>query len=262
MVHWTMARTVPHVTGPGHAIYSVAVAGLGGLLLSGRFVYIYAPLPVSVPGRTVLASALGAVMLVSAVALLWRRTVVPSSAALALLFLGWLLLLQLPRIIAAPSRELLWSGAAQLVSLAAAGWILFASSASRAAGLGRRLGGRRAVRWARFAYATALPMFGLHHFLAEGATRVVPSWLPFHLAWVYATGVAHIVAGVALMSGVAVRLAARLEAIMISAFVLLVHVPGVWAAPADRLQWTMLVAASAIGGAAWTAARAYGAAEG
>jgi uncharacterized membrane protein len=245
------------VTGAGHAIYAGAVAGLGGLLLSGRFVYIYAPLPKWVPGRTVLAGAWGALMLLSAVALLWRKTVVSASAAVALSFLGWLLLLQLPRIITAPSNELLWSGAAQISSLVAGGWFLFASSASPAEGPGRWLGGSRGVRWARWTYALALPMFGLHHFLANGATQAVPAWLPFRVEWLYLTGAAHIAAGIALLLGIVPRLAATLEAIMIGAFVLLVHVPGVIGAPGDRLQWTMLVDACAIGGAAWIAAASW-----
>jgi hypothetical protein len=41
---------------------------------------------------------------------------------------------------------------------------------------------------------------------------------------------------------------------MISAFVILLHAPGVAAAPADRLQWTMMLVAIAYAGAAWIVA--------
>jgi hypothetical protein len=57
--------------------------------------------------------------------------------------------------------------------------------------------------------------------------------------------------------GIVPRLAATLEAVMVSAFVLLVHVPGVIGDPGDHLQWTMFFAASATGGAAWIVAHSY-----
>lgn len=242
------------VTGVGHAVYAASVAGLGGLLLSGTFVNIFAPLPSWVPGRDGLSCAWGALMLASAIALLWKKTVVPASGVVALLFLSWLLFLQVPKIVAKPEMEILWSGASQLVALAAGGLLLFASGASPVEGPRRWFSGDRGARIARLAYALALLGFGLHHFLTTGADEAVPAWLPFRTGWVDLTGVAHMAAGVAILVGIVPRLAATLEAIMIGAFVLLVHVPGVIAAPEDRLQWTMLMDASALCGAAWIVA--------
>ena len=93
------------------AAYAVAVMGLGVMLLSSTFIYVWAPVPRWVPGRDGIAVGAGLGMLIAAAGLMWRRTVVASSALLTLLFLGWLLLLQVPRLAGAPSRELLWSGA-------------------------------------------------------------------------------------------------------------------------------------------------------
>jgi uncharacterized membrane protein len=246
------------VTAGGYALYAAAVAGLGVLLLSGQFIYVWAPVPLWVPWRHVLARASGALMLVSAVGLLWRKTVVPASTTLTFLFLSWLLFLQLPRLIAVPSKEILWAGGGQIVTVVAGGWILFASFASPTEGPGRRFRGDRGVRMARLLYALALPLFGLHHFVdVPGAADAVPAWLPLRPGWAYLTGAGHVAAGVAILLGIVPRLAATLEAIMIGAFVLLVHVPGVIGAPKDQLQWTMLVVASAIGGAAWIVARSY-----
>jgi uncharacterized membrane protein YphA (DoxX/SURF4 family) len=242
----------------GHVTYAASVAGIGGLLLWGTFVYVWAPIPQWVPARHGLACAAGALMLALAVALLWRKTVVPSAAGLTLLFLGWLLLVQTPRIMAAPSRELLWSGGAQLASVVAGGWIVFATLTSPTAGPGRQIRGVRGVRLARLLFAVALPMFGLHHFFdLAGAAEAVPAWLPFALGWAYLTGAGHIAAGVGILLGIVPRLSATLESIMITSFVLFVHVPGVIGAPRDLLQWTMLVVAAAIGGAAWIVAGSY-----
>jgi len=249
---------VQGLTGAARAMYAAAVAGLGVLLVSNAFVYVWAPIPRSVPGRHEIACAAGALILVAAVGLLLRKTVAPCSVILAGCFLGWLLVLQVPQIIAAPAMELLWSGGAQIATLIAGGWILFASLASPTERPARRLRGDRGVRMARSLYAAALPLFGLHHFFSpSGGAEAVPAWLPFRSGWGYLTGVAHILAGVAILLGIVPRMAATLEAIMISAFVLLVHVPGIVDAPKDHLQWTMLFVASAIAGAAWIAARSY-----
>lgn len=252
------AHRAIRVTGVARAVYAAAVAGLGVLLLSAELVYVWAPVPRWVPWRDVLAYASGALMVLSAVGLSWRRTVVPSAAIVTSTFLSWLLLLQVPRLIAAPSKEILWSGGAQLASLVAGGWVLFASSA-KADGPVRWLRGDRGLRMAGRLYAVALPLFGLHHLMdAAGAADAVPAWLPFRLGWGYLTGAGHVAAGVAILVGVVPRLAATLEAIMIMSFVLLIHVPGVIGAARDPLQWTMLFVASAIGGAAWIVALSVG----
>jgi uncharacterized membrane protein YphA (DoxX/SURF4 family) len=231
------------------AVFAAPVAGLGFLLLSARFIYVWAPLPKAVPGAETIAAVAGAVMLAGAAGLLWRKTFVPSAAILTLLFLSWLLLLQIPRIVGTPGREILWSGAGQLASIVAAGWILVAAASN---------GGARWVRAARLLYAAALVLFGVHHLADVAASsQAVPAWLPFRPGWVYLTAAGHIAAGVAIALGLAARLAATLEVIMITSFVLLVHLPGVTNAPTDKLQWTMLIVASAIGGAAWVMARSY-----
>jgi uncharacterized membrane protein len=243
------------VAAGGHlviAFYAAAIAGMAVLLLSRQFVYVWAPIQKWVPGRDLLASCAGALLLLGALGMFWRKTGAAAAAILAVLFVAWLVLLQAPRLIAAPSREILWSGAAQILSVVAGSFILFAES-SRSS-----LAGSRAIRVARILYGIALPVFGLHHFLSmPGAAEAVPAWLPARAAWVYLTGAAHVAAGLALLFGIVPRLAATLEAIMISAFVVLVHVTGVVAAPRDGLQWTMLFVAAVIGGAAWIVARSY-----
>jgi len=80
---------------------------------------------------------------------------------------------------------------------------------------------------------------------------MVPSWLPYRLGFAYLTGAGHLTAGLALLLGIVPALAATLEASMITSFVLLLHMPGVFSEPHSRLQWTMLSVASAHAGAAW-----------
>jgi uncharacterized membrane protein len=108
----------------------------------------------------------------------------------------------------------------------------------------------------------ACVVFGLSHFVYAGFTAdMIPHWLPLRLGLAYATGAGHLAAGLALLLGIRPRLAATLEALMMSSFVLLVHVPSLlqmpppgWA-PTLRVQLTALFWASALAGSAWIMAR-------
>ncbi len=95
-------------------------------------------------------------------------------------------------------------------------------------------------------------VFGLSHFAyADLTAAMIPAWMPARLPLAYLTGAAHVAAGTALLLGVVPALAVRLEAIMMSAFIVLVHLPAVLAQPANREQWTGLCVATALAGAVW-----------
>jgi uncharacterized membrane protein YphA (DoxX/SURF4 family) len=80
---------------------------------------------------------------------------------------------------------------------------------------------------------------------------MIPAWLPAHLGLAYLTGACHFAAGLAILFAVLPRLAATMEACMISLFVLLIHIPAAIREPASRLQWTMVFIATALAGAVW-----------
>jgi hypothetical protein len=82
----------------------------------------------------------------------------------------------------------------------------------------------------------------------------VPKRLPAHLFWAYFTSVAFWAAGIAILSAMLARLASRLFAIMLSSWVLIVHIPRVAAALHDRHEWTTLFVAIVLTGAAWIVA--------
>jgi len=73
--------------------------------------------------------------------------------------------------------------------------------------------------------------------------------------WAYFTGTAHCAAGLAILSGVLAGLASRLFAIMLSSWVLIVHIPRVFATPRDRHEWTTFFVALILTGLAWILAQ-------
>jgi uncharacterized membrane protein len=234
--------------------YGASAAGLGVLcLLAGDLAYVFQPVPRWMPLRGGLAYVSGAVLIAGGLALLARRTTRLAAGVLAVHFAAWLLLCDVPATVARPGVVGNWEGCGLVMTVIAGGWILFARS-GRPAGRAAHLRGDSGVRLARRLYAAGVPLVGLAHFVnAREATVYVPTWLPLQIDWVYLTGAGHIAAGLAILLGIVPRLAAVLEAAQITAFVILAHIPAVYAAPGDRIQWAMLVYAVTIAASAWLA---------
>jgi len=239
-------------------MFAVALVGFGVMSLgSGDFAYVWQPVPKWVIGRPVLAYASGALSLACGAGLLWPRTAARSSLVLALTGLASMLLLHAPRIARTPAVEAEWFNLGEVATVVAGAWILFAGAAP-ASSWRKAIAGEPGVRLARRLFALALPAFGLSHFVyAKETATMVPPWLPGHLAWAHLTGAAHIAAGLGILLGVLPRLAATLEALMISTFLLTVNVPDLVRNPGERFQWTEVFVASAIGGAAFLVAHSY-----
>lgn len=95
-------------------------------------------------------------------------------------------------------------------------------------------------------------VFSAAHFVyAEFTASMVPERLPMRLELAYLTGAIHALTGLAMLVGYRQRLAAGVEAAMMTSFVLLVHLPRIVADPGNRLELTMGCIALALSSAAW-----------
>lgn len=241
----------------GQVVYGVGVAGLGVMcLLAGNLGYVFQPVPRWMPWRHGLAYASGVLLLAGGLAVLVPKTMARAALVLAVyFFFVWLLLFNVPATVSNPTVVGRWEGCGLDMTIVAGAWILLALSRPPPAGPAARLLGESGVSLARRLYAIGLPLVGLAHFVnAREAIDYVPTWLPLRIDWVYLTGAAHVAAGLAILFGVVPRLAALLEAAQITSFVVLTHIPSVFVAPHDRIQWAMLFDASAIAGSAWLVA--------
>ncbi len=241
--------------GPGQILFASGLAGLGILsLIHHDFALQWQPVPAGVPAREPLALASGMLLVAGAFALLFRRGARSAALVLALFLLGWVLLLQLPRLVMRPLSIAAWLGMGESLTLMIGGWALYAwldAIADRpVAGIATTA---NAMAYARLLLGAAMVVFGLSHFAyADFTASMIPGWIPARLGLAYLTGAAHLAAGAALLMGILPALAVRLEALMMSAFVLLVHLPAVAAQPANREQWTALCIATALAGAMWS----------
>jgi len=83
-------------------------------------------------------------------------------------------------------------------------------------------------------YAVVIGFFGINHFLnVSGFQKMVPSFLPGGVTWVYITGIALIAAAIAFLINKQTRLAGLLLAVFLLLIVLTVHLPAVVNAPDD-----------------------------
>ena len=242
---------------PAASLFAMGMIGLGVLaLIYGDFALVWQPVAPWVPGRTALAYASGALMLLAGAGLLFRAAATWAVRVLFPYLIVWMLL-KVPSLLVAPQMEAVWLGFGELAMLLAGGWVLFA----RLSGVGEesRLGfavGDRGIRIAKYLFAIWVIPVGLSHFFYVDATiHLIPGWMPFPRFWAYATGAGHIAAGLGLLFSVVPRVAAFAEAVMLTVITLLVWAPAVMAGPRTRMPWTAFWISWAITAAVWVLAQ-------
>jgi hypothetical protein len=107
-------------------------------------------------------------------------------------------------------------------------------------------GSRLQVLIPRYVFAICLRVWIRALLLSAGSRGFNPAMMPARLFWAYFTGIAFCAAGLAMLTGVLARLASRCFAIMITSWVLILHIPRVIVAFHDRHEWTTLFVAIAM----------------
>jgi uncharacterized membrane protein len=103
----------------------------------------------------------------------------------------------------------------------------------------------------KWLYAAALTAFGIQHFIyADFLTAYVPVWIPWHLFFVYLVAVAFIAAALSIAINKHVKLACTMLSIMLAMFILLIHIPRLFADPQNVQNWTRALQDVVIMGAA------------
>jgi uncharacterized membrane protein YphA (DoxX/SURF4 family) len=232
-------------------IYGLAAIGFGLVgLFWGDFAAVWQPVSKSLPGRTPLAYLVAAVFLLTGLSLLRRQSAAIGALTLTVLYSLGVLLLHVPLVVAQPSVFVNWSGAAEQFALVAGGLVTYAFCTPLDAARAARL-----VRLGRLLFGVCLIAFALAHlFYLKATADFVPAWIPpGQKFWAYATAAGHFAAGVAMLSGIAVRLAARLLTAMFVIFGILVHAPNVLSDP-SHFNWAANAMNFALIASAWVIA--------
>src|SRR5581483_11862994 len=140
-----------------------------------------------------------------------------------------------------PSPMVLWMSVAGVASLGL-GAIVAGSDVATASGFDKL------TALACVFFAAPLAVFGAEHLTDAGdIVQLIPSWIPARPFWAYFVGIALLAAALSLSLRRYLRLTGTLLAVMFFLFVLLMHVPGVVAAPRDRFTWAIALRDLAFG---------------
>jgi uncharacterized membrane protein len=240
--HWALAATL-------------SVLGILGLL-KGDFTAVWEPVPRGVPAREPLAYLCAVISLVCGAGLCRPRTAPHAARALLAWLLLWILLFRMPGVLRAPTVVANWEGCGETVVIAAAAWMLYARWAPECDRQHLEFAtGARGARIASVLYGLAMLAFGAAHFAyVKQTAALIPTWLPWHTRWVYLTGFTYIAAGLALLAGVAAKLAAPFSALQMGAFTLMVWVPILAAGARDAADWNEALLSWALTAAGWVVA--------
>jgi len=220
----------------GARVFGLGVVALGLICLAFGDFDFGQSVPKAFPGRTALAYAVALFMILAGAAIEWRRTVAWGAAALTIYFALIVVILMNGRVIAAHYSEYgTYSSVAAQLAVAAGALIIYSANARIDADTAARL-----TRVGQVTFGICAVLFGGAHFFYMDLTApLVPKWLPPNgVFWGYATGFAHIAAGVAILTGIKARLAAILLTIMYASFTPLVHVPMLVADPSSHWIWS------------------------
>ena len=236
----------------GWRVYGLGVMALAMVCLAFRDFDSGQPVPAHFPGRSALAYAAAAFMLIAGTAVEWRRTTAWAAAALTVYYTFIVVILMNGYDSLGHYAEYgTYSGNADQLAVAAGGLIVYAGSARIDAALAARL-----TRLGQRVFGVCAVLFGGAHFFYLNLTvPLIPKWLPPPPEfWAYATGLAHIAAGLAILTGVQARLAAILLTVMYASFTPLVHVPQVLANTSSHFNWSEIALNLILTGVAWVVA--------
>jgi hypothetical protein len=178
----------------------------------------------------------GAILVATAAGMAIEKYAKWSALLLALTLLLRALIVYVPQVVAAPRKASPWGWVFELLGICGAALVIYGGSLEK---LGRVF------------YSVELVGFAIQHFLyAQFVATLVPGWIPGHLFFAYFVGVALCVSAVSILTGIYTRVAAALLGLMFLSWVIILHLPRVFASPHTGSEWTSTFNALAMGGGA------------
>jgi len=220
----------------GRIFYGIAIAGMGFLTMYYRdFPYMLIPAKHSwIPGLVILAYIFGALLMLAGVCIILGKKTRPVALLLGTMLLLIFCFYFIPyQFIVNPNYMHFgaWENAAKELALASGAFVVAGcSSEKKENALTSFLG--KLIPCGTILFSITIISFGVDHFLfAKQAADYVPSWVPYHLFWLYFTGTALLGSGIAIILKIKPRLAATLLGAMILTWVIILHIPRIIASP-------------------------------
>lgn len=236
----------------GRTLLALGTFALGVLgLITGDFLKGLQPVPAEMAGRFPLALLHGAALATLGAGLMWERTAKLAAIALAVVYGLWFVMGHVAALWATPGNSSVRVAALEVLALAAVSSRLAATFATGQPAGSQRAFVARAPAAGRIAFGLMVALFGVTHLMyREALAGMVPAWVPGRVHWPWATGIAQVAAGAALLGGVQARRAALLVATMFGSWIFVVHVQRLAAQPANVNEWVFASMAVLLTGAA------------
>lgn len=220
----------------GRIFYGISIAVIGFLTVYYHdFPYMMIPLNHSwIPGLAVVAYIFGAMLFLSGACIVFEKRTRTISlllgTALLLIFCFYFIPYEF---IVSPNYMHFgdWENSAKELALAGGAFVI--------AGCFPEKNGNRVIRFLNklapfgaIIFSITIISFSVDHFLfADAAKDYVPSWIPYHLFWMYFAGVALLGSGIAIILKIKPGLFAALLGAMIFTWFIILHTPRVIVSP-------------------------------
>lgn len=214
------------------AFYGVGIAGIG----VQQFIYAgFRPMllpfwPSSVPGHTVWAYIVGAVLILAGILIALSKARTVSIGLGIFFFLLFLCFHVYDQLVRNPHgfHLGLWTNALKELAFSGGAFIVAASFPE-----GKFLARNKLLfTLGRIFFGIMLIAFGIDHFLyTDFVAPLVPRWIPGEIFWTYFGAVALIGAGVCFLLNIKLRLIGILAGIMLLLWVIVLHIPRAIAYP-------------------------------
>jgi uncharacterized membrane protein len=210
------------------------------------------------PGYTTVGYITGVIVILAGIGLMWAERAKLSASILAIIAFLWTAGLHLTRLVPTIIHPQHWEGFAECFAVFGAAWVLVSIMPPR---LITNMWDRildNGIPIGRIFFGIALVIFGGMHFIYLNFTAsFIPPWFPHRELLAEVTGLAHIAAGLAILSGVLAQLGATLAGIMYLSWFFVLHIPRVIATPHDPFEWNGAFVALMLSGAAFIVAATF-----
>ncbi len=259
-----MQRLGNLVARQGQPIFGIAIAAIGAENLAYAHTSIHFPGPFQtnvvpvlpwVPAYAWVAYLTGALLLAAGLSIMTNVRARIGAIVAGGILLGCDLVLHVARVVAVPGDWGLRGITCEMLALSSAAFVL-AASVDRASG-GASRSDRTLGNAGRLLFGFTAIVFGVDHFLAlDLIASLVPKWMPAHVFFAAATGLALIGAGVSIVTKWMGGWVSLALGTMFLLWVVVLHAPRVLAAPQNPDELSSALIALAMCGASWIVASA------
>ena len=229
-----------NLSNAGRIFFGISLAVMGFLTIYYRdFPYMLIPPKHSgIPGLVILAYVSGALLVLAGACIVFEKKIKLVSLLLGGVLLSIFCFYFIPYQLWVSTNNMHfgdWENAAKELTLASGAFVIAGCfSEKNATPLIRFL--EKLIPMGAILYSITIISYSIDHFLyAREAAGYVPSWIPYHLFWIYFTGAALLGSGVAIILKIKPGLAATLLGAMIFTWFIILHVPRIIVSPVAYL---------------------------